>query len=80
VVAALEAEVEAALARAARLRQSILKRAFEGRLVPTEMELYRRGEVPSPPEPASTLLKRIQAQREDVATTPLRADVAKGGR
>ena len=36
VVAALEREVEAALARAARLRQSILKRAFEGRLVPQD--------------------------------------------
>ena len=33
-VAALEASVEAGLARARRLRQSILKRAFEGRLVP----------------------------------------------
>ncbi len=33
VVAEVEAEVEANLARAERLRQSILKRAFEGRLV-----------------------------------------------
>jgi type I restriction enzyme S subunit len=50
VVAALEAEVEAALARAVRLRQSILKRAFEGRLVPQD---------PSD-EPASALLARIR--------------------
>ena len=51
------------LSRAGRLRQSILQRAFQGRLVPTEMELYRRGEVPSPPEPASALLARIRAGR-----------------
>jgi type I restriction enzyme S subunit len=54
VVDALEREVEAALARAARLRQSILKRAFEVRLVPQD---------PSD-EPASVLLERIRAQRE----------------
>jgi len=51
VVAALGREVEAALARAARLRQSILKRAFEGRLVPQDPN----------DEPASALLARIQA-------------------
>ena len=54
VVAALEREVEAALARAARLRQSILKRAFEGRLVPQDPN----------DEPASALLARIRAERE----------------
>jgi type I restriction enzyme S subunit len=54
VVAALEREVEAALARAGRLRQSVLKRAFEGRLVPQD---------PSD-ELASVLLERIRAQRE----------------
>ena len=54
VVAALEQEVEAVLARAARLRQSILKRAFEGRLV----EQYPGD------EPASALLERIKAERE----------------
>jgi type I restriction enzyme S subunit len=36
VLDALEATVEANLARAGRLRQAILKRAFEGRLVPQE--------------------------------------------
>ncbi len=36
VLDALEAMVEANLARAGRLRQAILKRAFEGRLVPQE--------------------------------------------
>jgi type I restriction enzyme S subunit len=54
VVDALEREVEAALARAARLRQSILKRAFEGRLVLQDPN----------DEPASVLLERIRAQRE----------------
>ena len=54
VVAVLEAEVEAALARAARLRQSILKCAFEGRLVPQNPD----------DEPASALLARIKADRE----------------
>jgi len=58
VVAALEREVEAALARAARLRQSILKRAFEGRLV-----LQDPGD-----EPVSALLERIRAAREAPAT------------
>ena len=54
VVAALEASVEAALARARRLRQAVLKRAFEGRLVPQDPN----------DEPASVLLERIRAQRE----------------
>ena len=49
VVDALEATVEASLARAERLRQSILKRAFEGKLVPQD---------PSD-EPAGQLLKRL---------------------
>jgi type I restriction enzyme S subunit len=65
VVAALEAEVEAALARAARLRQSILKRAFEGRLLdPATVGAIRK----SPDyEPASALLARIKAEREAAA-------------
>jgi hypothetical protein len=54
VVAALEREVEAALARAGRLRQSVLKRAFEGRLVAQD---------PSD-GPASVLLGRIREKRE----------------
>jgi type I restriction enzyme S subunit len=48
--------------RCARLRQSILKRAFEGRLVdqdPTD-------------EPASVLLERIRAERASAADTPPR--------
>lgn len=49
----MEAEVERGLRRAERLRHSILKRAFEGKLVPQD---------PSD-EPASALLERIRAAR-----------------
>jgi len=58
VVAALERDVEAALARAARLRQAVLKQAFEGRLVPQDPD----------DEPASVLLERIRAQRKTQIT------------
>jgi len=54
VVEALEREVEAALARAQRLRQAVLKKAFEGRLVAQDPD----------DEPASALLERIRAARE----------------
>lgn len=39
---ALRASVDANLARWARLRQAVLKRAFEGRLVPGEAEVDAR--------------------------------------
>ena len=51
VVQEVEATVAANLKRAERLRQSILKRAFEGRLVPQD---------PSD-EPAAALLERIRS-------------------
>lgn len=58
VIEEVEAQVEAGLKRAARLRQSILKRAFGGRLVPQD---------PSD-EPASVLLDRIREEREKTTT------------
>lgn len=64
VVDELEATVEKNLARCARLRQSILKMAFEGRLVPQDPN----------DEPASMLLERIRRERDsaDVAGAPPR--------
>jgi len=59
VVEQLEASVQANLQRAARLRQAILKRAFEGRLVPQDPD----------DEPASVLLERIRRQRAQQQTT-----------
>lgn len=50
---ALEAEIDAALTRADAFRQSILKKAFSGQLVPQDPT----------DEPASILLERIRAER-----------------
>ena len=58
----LEAETDAALARADTLRQSILKKAFVGQLVPQDPA----------DEPASALLDRIKAERAAQSKRPLR--------
>ena len=60
VADAVAVQVDRSLKRAARLRQSILKRAFEGKLV---------AQNPAD-EPASVLLERIKAQRAVVPERP----------
>lgn len=59
---AIEKRVAAARARAEKLTQAILAKAFRGELVPTEAELARREGRDY--EPASVLLERIRAERE----------------
>jgi len=59
---AVEKRVAAATARAEKLPQSILAKAFRGELVPTEAELARREGRSY--EPASELLARIKSERE----------------
>ena len=54
VIDELESLITANLKRAERLRQSILKRAFEGKLVPQDPK----------DEPASVLLERVRAERQ----------------
>jgi type I restriction enzyme S subunit len=63
---AIEKRVAAATARAEKLKQSILAKAFRGELVPTEAELARRdGRIY---EPASALLGRIKSEENSPVT------------
>jgi type I restriction enzyme S subunit len=59
---AVEKRVAAATARAEKLTQAILAKAFRGELVPTEAELARRERRSY--ETASELLARIKSNRE----------------
>jgi type I restriction enzyme S subunit len=62
-VEACEHAVNAGLARSAALRRSVLKAAFEGRLVPQDPA----------DEPASVLLDRVRAERAAQPTAKRRA-------
>ena len=62
----LGAEIDAALVHADALRQSVLRKAFAGQLVPQDPD----------DEPASALLKRIQAGRARAPVGRRRAGVA----
>ena len=62
VIQQAEAVVGASLKRAGRLRQSILKQAFSGKLVPQDPN----------DEPASALLERIRAERAAAETAAKR--------
>ena len=57
---AVESSIRHALQRASHLRQSILQRAFQGRLVPQDPD----------DEPAATLLERIKREREQASEQP----------
>jgi type I restriction enzyme, S subunit len=69
---AVEQRVARATARADKLTQAILARAFRGELVPTEAELARREARDY--EPAAALLERIRRGRAEQG-----ADRARGG-
>lgn len=62
VLDGLEADIETNLQKAGAMRQSILKKAFSGELVPQDPD----------DEPASALLARIRAEREAASAKPAR--------
>jgi type I restriction enzyme S subunit len=64
----IEARVAAATARADKITQAILAKAFRGELVPTEAELARQEGRDY--EPASTLLARIRTERTASEAAP----------
>lgn len=68
VADAVEERVSVAITRANKLSESILAKAFRGELVPTEAELARREGREY--EPASVLLERIRAEKENPAKAP----------
>jgi type I restriction enzyme S subunit len=63
---AIESKLTVARRRVERLTQAVLAKAFHGELVPTEAELARRDGRDY--EPASALLARIQAEREQASS------------
>jgi type I restriction enzyme S subunit len=63
----IETRLAAATVRADKLTQAILAKAFRGDLVPTEAELARRERRGY--EPASVLLERIRAERDQPELT-----------
>jgi len=67
---AIEKRVAAATARAEKLTQAILAKAFRGELVPTEAELARAEGRDY--EPASVVLERIRAERANADTAKTR--------
>ncbi len=74
---AIEKHVAGATAKAEKLTQAILSKAFRGELVLTEAELARREGRPH--EPASVLLERMRAEREAKHPEPKKSEQLKKG-